>query len=78
MPREQWDTKAVAEFLKVKPGTVRTYSTATSHARYGFPKPDGYIANAPWWWSTTIKAWAKDRPGRTAPNPPRKALAIPR
>lgn len=30
--------------------------------QYGFPAPDGRIGGQPWWWSTTIDAWAAKSP----------------
>lgn len=73
--RQQLDTAAVAELLGVSPSTVTRYQQA-DRARYGFPEPDGRIGGRPWWWSTTITTWQKDRPGQGWPKgtsrPPRK------
>lgn len=53
---EQWGIQAVADHLRVKASTVRSYL-----ARGQMPAPDGDISGTPWWWRETITRW---RPGR--------------
>ena len=65
MAREQLDTAAVAERLGISAASVRRYMMA-DRAQYGFPPPDGHIGRSPWWWSTTIDKWGKQRPGKGA------------
>lgn len=52
MAAEQWTTQDVADYLGVKPGTIRAYM-----AREQMPAPDGHLGRAPWWWSTTVQRW---------------------
>ena len=66
MARQQLDTKAVAELLGVTPETINRYRVGDRAAKYGFPEPDGRIGGRPWWWSTTIEKWRKNRPGQGA------------
>lgn len=57
---EPWDTAKVAWYLQVQPGSLRRM-----RMRKGFmPEPDGFIGRSPWWWASTILAWAEDRPQR--------------
>lgn len=53
------DVDAVAERLKIKPSTVRTY-----HKRGHMPKADQYFGRTPVWKNHTIQDWIDRRPGR--------------
>lgn len=58
--REQWDTEAVASHLGVASASLRRMRLRKDF----MPAPDGYVGRSPWWWSTTVVRWNKDRPRR--------------
>lgn len=50
------DTAEVAEFLKIKPDTVRWY-----HKRKVMPEADSYFGRTPVWQKQTIVDWQSKR-----------------
>ena len=64
----QLDRDGVAQWLDWAPKTVTEYGTA-DRAQYEFPEADGTVGGHRWWWSTTVRTWQANRPGRTGRRP---------
>lgn len=56
LPEEQMSVADVAARFGIAESTVRGYNSAGR-----MPAPDGHVGAAPWWWSSTIDRYAKDR-----------------
>lgn len=58
-PDALWDLPTVAEYLGVRPGTVRSYL-----ARGQMPLPDMRFGRSSVWRAKTIKDWHEGRPSQ--------------
>ena len=64
-PAEQLSAGEVAELLGITRASFYTYRTRPG----ALPSPDGWLGTTPWWYRSSIEAWAQTsrrRPGRPA------------
>ncbi len=56
---KQLDRKGVAAMVGIGVPSVDKYMQ-----RGSIPKPDGVLGRSPWWYTSTIVKWDRDRPRR--------------
>ena len=50
---EPMGTREIAAYCGVEPLTVHQW-----RQRGRFPAPEGHVSGTPWWWRSTVEAWA--------------------